>query len=68
MRRLEQNLTQQKFAKRVGIGHDAYRKFKNTGETSLRNPVLCAIVLEEVNAFYELFTQVKYQSIQDVIK
>lgn len=68
MRRLELNLTQQEFAKRVGIGYDAYRKFENTGETSLRNLILCAIVLDEVNAFHELFTQVKYQSIQDVIK
>lgn len=29
-RRLERNLTQKAFAKRVGVGYDAYRKFENT--------------------------------------
>ena len=45
-RRLERNLTQKAFAKRVGMGYDAYRDFKNTGEITLRNLVLCAIALE----------------------
>jgi transcriptional regulator with XRE-family HTH domain len=66
-RRLEMNLTQKNFAKRAGVGYDAYRRFENNGEITLRNLVLCAIVLDEVDAFNELFTQVKYQSIHDVI-
>jgi len=66
-RRLEMNLTQKNFAKRAGVGYDAYRRFENNGEITLRNLVLCAMVLDEVDAFNELFTQVKYQSIQDVI-
>lgn len=67
-RRLELNLTQKNFAKRAGMGYDAFRKFETTGEISLRNLVLCAVVLDETDVFNELFTQKKYGSIQDVIK
>ena len=66
-RRLEMNLTQKIFAKRAGVGYDAYRRFENNGEITLRNLVLCATVLDEGDAFNELFTQVKYQSIHDLI-
>jgi len=67
LRRLEWNLTQKDFARRAGIGYDAYRKFEHTGEITLRNLLLCAILLDEANAFNELFTQVKYQSIEEVL-
>lgn len=67
-RRLELNLTQKDFAKRAGVGYDAYRTFEKTGEITLRNLVLCATILDETHAFNGLFTQQKYQSIQDVIK
>ncbi len=67
-RRLEQNLTQKAFAKRVGVGYDVYRKFENTGEITLRNLVLCAIALDDVENFVELFTKKSYQSIDELLK
>ena len=67
-RRLERNLTQNAFAKRVGMGYDAYRKFENTGEITLRNLVLCAIALDDVDGFKELFVKKSYQSIDDLLK
>ena len=67
-RRLEQNLTQKAFAKRAGIGYDAYRKFESTGEITLRNLVFCAIALDNVDDFKELFTKKSYQSIDDLLK
>jgi len=67
-RRLERNLTQKAFAKRAGIGYDAYRKFENTGEIMLRNLVLCAIALDDVKGFTELFSKKSYQSIDDLLK
>jgi len=67
-RRLELNLTQKAFAKRAGVGYDAYRKFENTGDITLRNLVLCAITLDDVEAFFELFTKKSYQSIDDLLK
>lgn len=67
-RRLERNLTQKAFAKRAGLGYDAYRKFENTGEITLRNLLLCAIVLDEVEGFAELFVKKSYQSIDELLK
>ena len=67
-KRLERNLTQKAFAKRAGVGYDAYRNFENTGEFTLRNLVLCAIVLDDVDAFAELFTKRTYQSIDELLK
>jgi len=68
VKRLERNLTQKSFAKRAGVGYDAYRKFENTGEITLRNLVMCAIVLDDVDAFAELFTKKSYQSINELLK
>lgn len=67
-RRLELNLTQKAFAKRAGVGYDAYRKFENTGDITLRNLVLCAIALDDVEGFTELFSKKSYQSIDDLLK
>ena len=67
-RRLERNLTQKAFAKRVGMGYDAYRNFENTGEITLRNLVLCAIALDDVDSFKELFVKKSYQSIDELLK
>ncbi|MDR2918803.1 MAG: helix-turn-helix domain-containing protein [Tannerella sp.] len=67
-RRLEHDLTQKAFAKRAGVGYDAYRKFENTGEITLHNLVLCAIALDDVDGFIDLFTKKSYQSIDDLLK
>jgi len=67
-RRLERNLTQKAFAKRVGVGYDAYRKFENTGEITLRNLLLCAMILDDVDGFTELFAKKSYQSIDELLK
>lgn len=67
-RRLELNLTQKGFAKRAGIGYDAYRKFENTGEITLRNLVMCAITLDDIEAFEQLFLKRTYQSMDELLK
>ena len=67
-RRLELNLTQKAFAKRAGVGYDAYRKFENTGEIMLRNLVLCSIALGGEDGFMELFTKKSYQNIDELLK
>jgi len=67
-RRLERNLTQKAFAKRAGVGYDVYRKFENTGEITLRNLILCAISLDSLDSFEELFTKKSYQSIDELLK
>lgn len=67
-RRLERNLTQKAFAKRAGIGYDAYRKFETTGEITLRNLVLCAIVLDMTEDFLGLFSGKSFQSIDELLE
>jgi len=67
-KRLERNLTQKAFAKRAGVGYDAYRNFEQTGEITLRNLVLCAIALDELDGFSELFVKKSYQSLDELLK
>ena len=67
-RRLERNFTQKVFAKRAGVGYDAYRKFENTGEITLHNLVLCAIALDDADSFAELFAKKSYRSIDELLK
>ena len=67
-RRLERNLTQKAFAKRAGVGYDAYRNFENTGEITIRNLVLCAITLDDMEGFSELFAKKSYQSIDELLE
>ena len=67
-KRLERNMTQKAFAKRAGVGYDAYRNFENSGEITLRNLVMCAVVLDEMDAFAEMFTKKTYQSIDELLK
>ncbi len=67
-RRLELNLTQKAFAKRAGIGYDAWRRFENTGEITLHNLILCAIVLDDTQQLTALFIRRSYQSMDDLLK
>jgi len=67
-RRLEKNFTQKAFAKRAGVGYDAYRKFENTGEITLHNLVLCAVILDATDDFSKLFSTKHYQSIDELLE
>lgn len=67
-RRLELNLTQKAFAKRAGVGYDAYRRFENSGEITLRNLVLSAIVLNDIEDLRQLFTRENYENLDQLLK
>lgn len=67
-RRLELNFTQKAFAKRAGVGYDAYRRFESSGEITLNNLVLCAIALDDLDDFMKLFTRKSYQSMDELLK
>lgn len=67
-RRLEKNFSQKEFAKRAGIGYDAYLRFENSGEITLRNLVLCAIALDDVENLNTLFDKKSYASIDEILK
>ena len=67
-RRLEKNFTQKAFAKRAGVGYDAYRKFEKTGEITLYKLVSCAIILDSTDEFSKLFSMKSYQSIDELLE
>jgi len=67
-RRLEKNFTQKAFAKRAGVGYDAYRRFESTGEITLHNLVLFAFILDATDEFLKLFSNKSYQSIDELLE
>jgi transcriptional regulator with XRE-family HTH domain len=67
-RRLEKDLTQKAFAARAGIGYDAYRRFEATGEISLRNLAACAMVLDNLEEFNQLFESKQYSSLDALLE
>jgi len=67
LRRLEMNLTQTGMAQRSGVNINTYRRFEKTGEIAFLNLVKIASVLEMTDDINRLFSQRKYNSIEDVI-
>ncbi len=67
LRRLEKNLTQREFAKRAGIGYDAYRSFETSGDSSVKNLILCAFVLGDEDVLDSIFARTSYQSIDELV-
>jgi transcriptional regulator with XRE-family HTH domain len=67
-RRLEKDLTQKAFAARAGISYGSYRKFEQTGEISLRNLLGCAMVLDDLDNFGNLFSTKQYTSLDALIE
>ncbi len=67
-RRLELNLTQQGLALRADVNIETYRRFERTGEIALLNLARIAFALDALNDFELLFSQKKYQSIDEIIQ
>ena len=66
-RRLERNLTQAEFARRLGIAMPTYRRFEVTGEISLRRLARIADFFGDAAALAELFTRRHYETLDDVL-
>jgi len=67
MRRLEMNLTQKGLSARAGITFPTYRRFETTGEISLSNLILIAVVLGMTQDLENIFSERRYQNINEVI-
>lgn len=67
-RRLELNLTQEGLSSRADINLSTFRKFERTGEISLKNLAKIALVLNSEDELLQLFSQIQYNSIDDVLK
>lgn len=67
LRRLELNLTQEGLARRAGLKLPTYRKFERSGQISLNGLLHIAFALDMLQDFQQLFSQRKYESINDVL-
>ena len=53
--RLQQNITQQELAERVGVAVGTIKRFEKTGEAQFRTVLNIALVLRKLEDFTELF-------------
>lgn len=67
LRRKERKLTQVQLSARAGMSLASLKRFEQTGEISFVSLLKIAAVLDETEAFQELFTKKQYSSIQEVI-
>lgn len=66
--RLELNLSQNALAIRSGVSLGSLKRFEHNGEISLKSLVMLAIALDATQEFALLFSQKKYQSIDELLK
>jgi transcriptional regulator with XRE-family HTH domain len=66
-RRLEMNFTQAGMAQKAGVNISTYRRFESTGEIAFLNLVKIATALSMTQDIQLLFSQQKYNSIDEVI-
>lgn len=65
--RKRRKISQKELAKRSGVSYGSIRRFEQCGEISLISLAKIAIVLELESELDELFTDVPYMSIEEVI-
>lgn len=66
--RKRKKITQEELARRSGVALASLRRFERTGEVSLKSFTKLAIALEVDHELDELFTQVPFASIEEVIR
>ncbi len=66
-RRLELNLTQQGLANKSGVSLGSIKRFESRNEISLKHLLMIAVVLDSTENFEKLFSDRKYQSIDEII-
>ena len=65
--RKRKGMSQQELSSRSGVSYGSIKRFETTGNISLLSLTKIAIALDSVNGVKELFTNVPYQSIEEVI-
>jgi len=66
-RRLEMSLTQKGMSSRTGIPLATYKRFEQSGEISLSNLIMIAVVLRMTQELENLFAERRYRNIDEVI-
>lgn len=65
--RKRRRISQENLAKMSGVSFGSVKRFETTGQISLLSLTKIAIALDCVQQIRELFTQVEYRSIEEVI-
>jgi transcriptional regulator with XRE-family HTH domain len=65
--RKRKGISQQKLSKISGVSYGSVKRFEETGNISFLSLTKIAIALDAVNGVKALFTEVTYQSIEEVI-
>lgn len=67
-KRLSLNYTQEALSKKSGVSLGSLKRFERASEISLQNLLLLAFALNSTDEFLQLFPEIKYTSIDEVIK
>lgn len=65
--RKRRSISQKKLSEMSGVSYGSIKRFEMTGQISLLSLTKLAFALNEVDEIRNLFTDVPYQSIQEVI-
>lgn len=65
--RKRKKISQAKLSEKSGVSLGSVKRFENTGNISLKSLIKIAIVLGIENELIDLFEQVPYESIEEVI-
>jgi transcriptional regulator with XRE-family HTH domain len=65
--RKRKGITQEKLSRISGVSYGSIKRFEATGNVSFLSLTKIAIALDAVNGVKALFTEVPYQSIEEVI-
>lgn len=65
--RKRRSITQEKLASISGVSYGSIKRFETTGQISLLSLTKIAIALDLADEFRNIFTQVPYKDIQEVI-
>ena len=65
--RKRRSISQEKLAKMSGVSFGSVKRFETTGQISLLSLTKIAIALDMADELRNLFTQVPYKDIQEVI-
>lgn len=65
--RKRRRLSQQSLAEKSGVSLGSVKRFENTGEISLKSLIKIAIALEIDDELSELFAEVPFLSIEEII-
>ena len=65
--RKRRRISQKKLSEISGVSYGSIKRFETTGQISLLSLTRIATALDVVNEFREIFSQVPYKNIQEVI-